>query len=218
LGTPVHIESYLGYNLSGEFGTAIKQDANHWVRRMPGKLFQNVLDHIVNKITPFLDDQSIIHASAWCGETAGAEPGPEELLDELRVLIRSANTSAYATFSAHARPVGHTLRVYGSLNTAHVDFNARTLVLERKQSFPSALGRLFPSFQVGRDYLRQGLRNMGQFSRARFHYFDGMRRLLTEFYLSIENDTSPPIPYGEILRVSAIIETILSQVYPEVPA
>lgn len=219
LGAPVHIESYLGYNLSGEFGTAIKQDSNHWVRRMPGKLFQNVLDHIVNKITPFLvDDQPYIHATAGCGEPGEVEPGPDQLLDELRVLIRGAKTSAYATFSAHARPVGHTLRVYGSLNTAHVDFNARTLVLERNQSFPSALGRLFPPFHVATDYLCQGMKNMGHFSHARFHFFDGMRRLLTEFYLSIENDSPPPIAYSEILRVSAFIETILNQVYPQVLA
>lgn len=72
LGALVHVESYLGYNLS-EFGLAIKQDSNHWVRRMPGKLFQNVLDHIVNKIMPFLeDDRPFIHAAAWCGEPAGA--------------------------------------------------------------------------------------------------------------------------------------------------
>ena len=219
LGDPIHIESYLGYNLSGEFGAALKQDSNHWVRRMPGKLFQNVLDHIVNKITPFLeDDQPFIHAAAWFGEPAEAEAVPNELLDELRILIRGANTSAYATFSAHARPVGHTLRVYGSLNTAHADFNARTLVLERKQAFPSALGRLLPPFQVSKDYLRQGLRNVGRFSNARFHFFDGMSRLLTEFYLSIENDSPPPIAYCEILRVTAMIETILSQVYPEVSA
>ena len=217
LGAPVHIESHLGYNLSGEFGTAIKHDPNHWVRRMPGRLFQNVLDHIVNKIVPFLgDDEPLIQANAYCGEAGAEELGPDALLDELRVLIRGANTSAYATFSAHARPVGHTLRVYGSLNTAHVDFNARTLVLERNQAFPSALGRLFPPFQVAKDYLRQGIKNVGRFSHSRFHFFDGMRCLLSEFYRSIENDSPPPIAYGEILRVSVIIDTILGQVYPEV--
>jgi hypothetical protein len=80
------------------------------------------------------------------------------------------------------------------------------------------LGRLFPAFQVARDHLRQGIKNVGRFSHARFHFFDGMRYLLSEFYRSIENDSPPPIAYGEILRVAAMIDTILGQVYPEVSA
>jgi hypothetical protein len=108
------------------------------------------------------------------------------------------------------------LRVYGTKNTAYADFAARTVVLGRKQGFPSALGRLFPPFLVAKDYLRQGLKNVNSFSHARFHFFDGMRRLLTEFYLSIEQDSAPPISYDEILRVSAIMERIFDQVYPEV--
>lgn len=215
LGSPVHVESHFGYDLAGEYGTALKRDPGHWVHRLPGKLFQNVLDHVLNKITPYLDDDwPFIQAIAYCGDAAGAGPG--QLLDELRVIVRGAQTSAYATFSAHARPVGHSLRVYGTKNTAHVDFMARTVVLERKQTFPSALGRLVPPFLVAKDYLRQGLRNVNSFSHARFHYFDGMHRLLTEFYLSIERDSPPPIAYGQILRVSAMMERIFEQVYPEV--
>jgi predicted dehydrogenase len=217
LGTPVHLESSIGYDLAGEFGTALRQDPQHWVHRLPGKLFQNVLDHVLNKITPYIeDDQPSIHAIAWCGEAGGT--GQSALLDELRVVIRGAQTSAYATFSAHARPVGQTLRFYGSNNTAHVDYAARTVVLERKQSFPSPLGRLFPPFLVAKDYLRQGLNNVGSFRHARSHFFEGMRRLLSEFYLSIEQDSPPPISYEEILRVSSMMERIFEQIYPEVHA
>jgi predicted dehydrogenase len=219
LGSPVHIESYIGYDLAGEFGMAIKRDPEHWVNRMPGKLFQNVLDHVLNKITPFLlDDQPVIQAFGYCYDAGGGQVSPGELLDELRVTIKGAQVSAYATFSAHARPLGQTLRVYGTRNTAHVNYLARTVVLERAQSFPSALGRLFPPFLTARDYLRQGLRNMNSFSHARFHFFDGLRRLLTEFYLCIANDSPPPIAYSEILRITSMMERIFAQVYPEVGA
>ena len=218
LGAPVHVESFYGYNLAGEYGTAIRHDPNHWVRKMPGMLFQNVLDHVLNKITPFLDDDDpMIQAHACLGGGLEAA-GPDELLDELRVLIQGRHVSAYATFSAHARPVGHTLRVYGTKNTAQLDFNARSIVLERKQTFPSALGRLVPPFRVASDYMRQGFKNVRRFSQSRFHFFDGMRRLLTEFYSCIENDSPPPITYDEILRVSSMIDSIIAQVYPGVPA
>ena len=218
LGSPVHIESLYGYNLAGEYGTAVKQDPNHWVRRMPGKLFQNVLDHVLNKVTPFLeDDQPSIQAFAFRGGTPEAEPGFEDLLDELRVTIRGVRTSAYEP-SPHMRVQSAILWHYGTKNTAYADFNARTLVFERRQPFPSSLGRLFPPFLVARDYLRQGMRNAGRFANARSHFFDGMRQLLSEFYRSIEADSPPPIPYRDILRVSAMMETIFRQIYPEVQA
>jgi predicted dehydrogenase len=214
LGDPVHVESYYGYNLAGEYGTAFRRDPEHWVHRLPGKLFQNVLDHALNKITPFLpDEQPQLEAIAYCGDH---EAEHSQLLDELRVMIRGARTSAYVTFSSHARPIEHSLRVYGTRNTARLDFMARTLVLDRQQTFPSALGRLFPPFLSAKDYLRQGLKNANRFRQARFHYFDGMHRLLGEFYRAIENDAAPPIDYGEILRVSALMERIFAQVYPEV--
>jgi hypothetical protein len=57
------------------------------------------------------------------------------------------------------------------------------------------------------------MKNVSSFRQARFHFFDGMRRLLTDFYLSIENGTRPPLNYGEILRVSSIRERIFQQVY-----
>jgi hypothetical protein len=133
-------------------------------------------------------------------------------------MIRGAHTSAYATFSSHARPIAHSLSVYGTKNTVHVDFMARTAALRRKQTFPSAAGRLIPPFLEARDFMRQGLKNLNSFRNARFHYFDGMRTLLSEFYLSIENDSAPPIPYSQILRVSAMMDEIFDQVYPRVSA
>ena len=217
LGSAVHVESFYGYDLAGEYGMVLRRDPEHWVHRLPGRLFQNVLDHVLNKIVPFLDDEEpLIQAIGYCGDSGGIEARPGQLLDELRVMLQGVHVTAYATFSAHARPVGHSLRVYGTRNSAYVDFVARTLVLEREQTFPSALGRLVPPFLVAKDYLRQGLKNVNSFSHARFHYFDGMRRLLSEFYLSIERDSPPPIAYSEILRVSSMMERIFEQVYPEV--
>ncbi|MFP5210236.1 MAG: Gfo/Idh/MocA family protein [Acidobacteriota bacterium] len=217
IGEVVHLESHYGYDLSGEYGMALRRDPQHWVNRLPGRLFQNILDHVLNKIVLYLPDgHPLIHAIAYHGISGQKGIEGDGLLDELRVIIQGEHTSAYATFSAHARPIGHSLRIYGTRNTASVDYMARTVTLERKQSFPSALGRLAPPFVIAKDYFQEGLSNVGRFLQARFHYFYGMRRLLTEFYRSIEDDSAPPITFDEILRVSAMMEAIFQQVYPEV--
>ena len=57
LGEIVHLDTSYGYNLAGDYGLAVMTDPNHWVHRLPGKLFHNVLDHVLAKVVPFLGDE-----------------------------------------------------------------------------------------------------------------------------------------------------------------
>jgi predicted dehydrogenase len=211
LGEVVHIDSYYGYNLAGDYGRALLGDPDHWVHRLPGKLFHNVLDHLLNKIAPFLtDDAPSIASTAWRRRPAigNASDGID---DELRVVLRGERVSAHATFSAHAKPVGHWMRVYGTKKTAFADYNLRTVVIDGEQLYPSAIGRLLPPFQQSWRYFRQGTANLRAFANSRFGFFAGMQELIGQFYASIRKDGPPPIPYSEILRVAEWMDSIFSQ-------
>jgi predicted dehydrogenase len=215
LGEPVHIESYYGYDLAGGFGHALLCDDRHWVHQLPGKLFQNIIDHAINKITPFLPDGPLEIIARAYRRRPPKDDRTDGVLDELRVMIFAGGISAYITFSSHARPVGHFMRVYGTKNTAHIDFALRTMSVEEKQNVPSALGRLLPPFRSTWQSLRQATHNARDFAGSRFQFFAGMSQLLSHFYESILHDTPVPIPYPEILRVSHIMDEISAQVYPE---
>jgi predicted dehydrogenase len=216
LGDPVHIESYYGYDLAGGFGEAFLSDERHWVHQLPGKLFQNIVDHAINKITPFLPDQNLeIIARAYRRRDLN-DDATNGVLDELRVIILGSHTSAYVTFCSHARPVGHFMRVYGTKNTAHIDYVFRTMSVEGKQTIPGAIGRLLPPFKSSLQSLRQATHNAREFAGSRFQFFAGLNRLLSLFYESILHDTAVPISYAEILRVSQIMDEISAQVYPAV--
>jgi predicted dehydrogenase len=218
IGEPVHIESYLGYNLAGGFGQALLKDSNHWVHRLPGKLFQNTLDHILNKISPFLkDEQPRLHAFGY-RRRAAAGTGADAVADELRVVLQGEKVSAYATLCSHAKPAGHFLRLYGERNTVHVDYNLRTVILDGDQTLPSAVGRLVPPFAQSWRHMRAGMANASLFARSRFHYFAGMRELLLRFYSSIQHGTPLPISYVEMLRVAEWMDRIFAQVAQETAA
>jgi predicted dehydrogenase len=214
LGDPIHIESYYGYDLAGGFGQALLSDDRHWVHQLPGKLFQNIIDHAINKITPFLPDEPLEIVARAYRRRHSKDDRTDSVLDELRVMILAGGMSAYITFSSHARPVGHFMRVYGTKNTAHIDFALRTMSVEEKQSVPSALGRLLPPFKSGWQSLRQATKNVREFTGSRFQFFAGMSRLLSQFYESVLHDTPVPISYAEILRVSQIMDEISAQVSP----
>jgi predicted dehydrogenase len=214
LGDPVHIESYYGYDWAGGFGQAILSDDRHWVHQLPGKLFQNIIDHAINKVTPFFPDETLeIIARAYRRRQLN-DDRTDAVLDELRVIILGRSMSAYVTFCSHARPVGHFMRVYGTKNTAHIDYTFRSMLVEGNQTVPSAFGRLLPPFKSSWELLRQATHNAREFAGSRFHFFAGLNRLLSLFYESILHGTPVPIPYAEILRVSQIVDEISAQVYP----
>lgn len=213
IGDPVHVESTLGYNLGGDFGQALLNDPNHWVNRLPGKLFHNILDHILNKVSLFIPETvPEINAFGYRRRPAIGSVS-DAVFDELRVVLRSSTgVSAFATFSAHAMPTAHMLRVYGTKDTVEVDYNLRTMMLAGQQQFPSALGRLFPPFVQSGRWFRAGVRNIGAFRRSEFGYFAGMRELISRFYRSILENGPLPIDYDEILRVSLWMDRVFAQV------
>ena len=214
IGSTVHIESYLGYNLDGPFGQAILSDPKNWVHSLPGKLFQNNLDHVLNKIVPLLPPEAVtVHAMAFRRRPEVGD-STDNMLDELRVMLRAGHVSAYATLCSHASPVGHFVRIYGTKNTVQVDFNLRTVIFDGEQKVPTALGRLIPPATQSYAYFRQTVHNVREFAAARFHFFEGMRELISRFYTAIAEDTPPPIPYSEILRTAVLMDEIIGQVYP----
>jgi predicted dehydrogenase len=209
LGEIVHLDTTYGYNLAGEYGLAVMADPGHWVHRLPGKLFHNVLDHVLAKLVPHLGDDIDVSAVAYRRRAATGDDIVDAMPDELRFLLRSGSTTATGLVSAHARPVSHTLKVVGSVDTVELDYAARTLVRSARQTQPSAIGRLFPPWVQARAFAANGWRNLGQFRRYEFHYFQCMRVLLARYYDAVEGKAEDPIPHAEILRVCRIIDQIV---------
>jgi predicted dehydrogenase len=213
LGEVVHVESFFGYSLGGQFGAAIRGDPGHWVHALPGKLFQNNIDHLLNKLTEFVDDdEPSLVARAWRRDREVYGDVRDDLQDELRVTLIGKRVSAYATFSAHVKPAAHFVRVYGEKNIVHVDYIARTLTLEPGPTLPSVIGRVIPPFGQAVQLLRAGGRNACALARGSFQFFSGMNRLMASFYDAIANGGPPPIPTRDILRVALWLDRIWSQI------
>ena len=213
LGDVVHVESHLGYNLSGAFGAALMGDRSHWVHGLPGKLFHNNIDHVLHKIEDFIpEDAPRMVARATRRLPAGFGDERDDLMDELRVMLEGSTATAFATFSSHAVPVRHFARVWGTRNSVTADYVSRVLVVEQGEKYPSAIGRLLPAFAQAREYRRGGMKNVRRFLRSDFQFFTGMNELFRRFYRSIADNGPPPIAYERILRVSGWMDEIFAQV------
>jgi predicted dehydrogenase len=207
LGDPVHVESAYGYNLSGAFGSALLADENHWVHRLPGKLFHNNIDHMISKVVEFLPDQEPeVVARALVRRDARFGDSRDEMEDELRLMLLGERVTSTCLFSSHARPVAHYCRVFGTKNTMTVDYVARTVTLDGSQHLPSAIGRILPAFGSALQFSKAGFQNVVRFARSDFHFFAGLSELIRRFYGSVLDNGPPPIPYRDLLRISWLLE------------
>jgi predicted dehydrogenase len=212
-GNVVHIESHFGYNLADpSYARALLGDKQHWVRRLPGKLLQNIISHGIAGIAEFLTtDNPQVIAHGFVSPVLKSI-GETEIVDELRVIIsEEERTTAYFTFSSQMKPSIHELRVYGSKNGLVVDQDHDILLKLRGDKYKSYADKFIPPAQFAKQYLGNLLSNTKLFLNNDFHMDAGMKHLMEAFYNSIREDTPVPIPYREILLTTRIMDDIFNQ-------
>jgi predicted dehydrogenase len=208
LGEPVHIEAIMGYGLEGSFSKAFINNRNHWIYGLPGKLFQNVISHLVYKVLEFLPDETPSVQVYGTLRNKLLREKQVDILDELRVILACKGVTAYLSFSVNMRPSYPCLRVYGTKNMIEVDFNSRHVIVRRGKHLPTVVGRLLTGCDLARQYQRCAWHNLMSFLKSDYHYMAGMSHLIDSFYTSIRQDLAPPIPYSNILRTTKVMDLI----------
>lgn len=203
IGEVVHVDSVMGYNLSGPFGRVMLNDPGHWLHKLPGGLFQNNISHALYKVTEFLPDERPQVSATWFG-TGGGPP------TELRVFLRGANVTANVLFSSRARPVQRLARVYGTRACVEVDLEARLLRWHRPVTAPGPFAKIAAPLADLTQAVRSLGRGLWRFARSDLQYFAGMNRLFQLFYQAIREGGPSPIPPQEIRRVTAIMDDIFA--------
>lgn len=209
LGEVVHVESVFGYELSGPYGTAILGDPDHWVRKLPGQLFHNNIDHMLNKLPVFFgDEMPHVDAKALCFRGTGS---PNDLPDELRIMLTGRRVTAFANFSANAKPTAHSLAVWGTKSTVSLDYVSRSVTFAASPKLPSAIGRLLMPFGQGYQFARAGAGNVVRFLKSEYQFNSGLGLLFERFYDSILASAAPPISDSEMIWVSTVMERTFEQ-------
>ena len=213
-GAVVHMESYYGYDLGdGAYAGAFLSDPDHWVRRLPGGLLQNVISHGIARIAEFVtgDDPQVI-------ATGFASPllrslGCGDVLDELRVIVVDGEQrTAFFTFSSQMRPLLQQFRIFGSRNALLLDELQQTVVKLRGAPFKSYAERFLPPVIFAKEYLGNVRRNARLFAANEFHMESGKKELMAAFYRSIAEGGPVPIPYKEILMTARLMDAIFEHV------
>jgi predicted dehydrogenase len=212
-GTPVHMESYYCYELGNSpYTSALLGDKSHWVRRLPGKLLQNIISHGVARIAEYLSTDSPQVVAHGFTSPLLRELGETEIVDELRAMISELDgTTAYFTFSSQMRPALHQFRIYGLKNGLILDQDQETLIHLRGAKFKSYLEKFGAPLALAKQYGANVTTNLRTFARKDFHMKAGMKHLIESFYGSIRGDGPEPISHREILLTARIMDQIFAQ-------
>jgi predicted dehydrogenase len=215
-GPPVHMESIYGYSFGdASYARALLGNADHWVRKLPGSLLQNIISHGVSKIAEFLHGdhpEVIAHGST---SPFLKSIGEHDITDEVRVMIRDeTSTTAYFTFSSQIKPTLHQFRLYGVKNSLIVDDDSQLLIKLENKEYKSYLRYFLPPLEFTGQYVDNLGRNLKKFLFKDFHMANdaGLKTLIEKFYLSVEKDAPLPLSYREILLASKIMDSIFLQV------
>jgi predicted dehydrogenase len=212
-GGPLHMESYYCYEIGRTgYAGALFGDKKHWVRRLPGKLLQNIISHGVARIAEFMTSESPEVIARGFVSPPLKRLGETEIIDELRVIICEAeSTTAYFTVSSQMRPSLHQFRMYGSENGLILDHDDETLIKLRGARFKSYAEKFVPPAMFAAQYLGNLRGNVAKFLARDFHMKSGMKFLIESFYQSIVEGTPLPISYREILLTARIMDEIFAQ-------
>jgi predicted dehydrogenase len=210
---PVHMESHHCYSLADPgYARALLGDKQHWVRRLPGQLLQNIISHGIARIAEFMTSDSP-HVIAY-GFVSPLLRGinETEIIDELRVILsEDERTTAYFTFSTQMRPSIHEFRIFGSKNGLMLDQDHDIVLKLRGDKFKSYADKFVPSVDFARQHLGNLFTNAKLFLNNEFHMDSGMGHLIESFYCSVREGTAVPIPYREILLTARIMDDIFDQ-------
>jgi predicted dehydrogenase len=214
-GKPVHLESYWSYDLGDlSYVGPLLGNRNHWVRQLPGQLFHNIISHGIARIAEFIDEEidelrASAHQSAQMRSLGG-----QEVMDELRVLIRDkAGSTAFFCFSTQIKGL-NSFRIFGPKNSMTVDLASGSLVRGPGRAYKSYLTFLIPPFLSAREHFRNASGNARAILRRHLYQDAGIKELVDRFYRSVAGAGPLPIPYRDILLTAKILDDVFSQIKP----
>jgi predicted dehydrogenase len=213
VGEVVHVEAVQGYDLDGPFGRLLSHEPAHWVHRLPGGLFQNVMSHALARILDFMPGKGpAVFARRFTRRVDDSFPG------ELRVLLLGDTCSGVLTFSSTIRPIRRVTRVLGTRCALEVDLDARTITIDRTASLPGALSKAELTWQRFTQARRNFSTTIARLGRSDLHYFQGMHTLFERFYEAIATRGQTPVSHSDAIRATQVMDAIFESFHHDATA
>ncbi len=208
LGRIINVESYYGLNTRIDaFRRYPAPNILPWLYSLPGGVFHDFMPHPLYVMLPYTGQPREIKVM----ERSHGEL-PQDISDELRILIDGENCAGTLVFSFAAKPHLHYVRYYGTSGMIHVDFNTMTTVFHPMSSLPKAAQKVIYNIGESKQLFSSTVANVWNFLRGKLKSYHGMQNLIHRFYDSIGGQGDVPVSKEDALMVLDAMEEIFRQI------
>lgn len=208
VGEIINIESYYGLNTNIDaFHKYPAPNVLPWIYSLPGGVFHDFMPHPLYVMLPYIGKpQEVKVMEKSFGEF------PQNISDELRILLKGEQSFGVLTFSFAAKPHHHFLRIYGTKMMIHVNFDTMTTTCHPVSHLPKAAQKATYNLTESWQLFLNTISNFWNFGRGNLRPYQGMRVLIHKFYDAINGKGEVPVSKDDALVVIKTMDEIWHQV------
>lgn len=179
----------------------------HWSYYLPGGVHQNYISHPLYFLSKLMGAPR--NLSVVCKSTGAL---PQQLTDEIRVLLEWEKTIGLLALSYACKPYQHYIKIFGEKQTVCVDIRCFTTTVISSTRIPKAISRvLYNNLNQAAQLSLETMNNVVSFGIKRLYPYKGMDRLINVFYKSIIENTESPVSKELVLTAEETADKIFSQ-------
>ena len=209
-GKIVYVESFYGMNMRRyDRLKTNRENEIHWSYDLPGGFHQNYITHPLYMCLRFTGKVKEMHVVT---DVTGAIP--QNLTDEIRVLIKGESALGLLVQSYSCEPYQHFLNIYGEKKAIKIDWRNISVINYRKHRLPDAINRvLLNNLDLCWQHGKSSVSNVFGFATKKAIPYHGMKLLIERFYDSIESGTDSPVS-DDLVHAT---ESTSDSIYKEIP-
>jgi len=210
-GKIMNIESYYGINtFIPAFRDYPAPNVIPWLYTLPGGVYHDFMAHPLYVMLDYTGRPKEIKVMK---KSHGILP--QNMPDELKIVVDGERAFGTLTFSFAARPYLHFIRIYGSSMMAEVDINTMTFVTHPVSSLPKAAQKATYNLSESWQLFKSTTVNVINFVRGKLKPYQGMKVLIHRYYDSIQGKGDIPVTRQQALLVIEVMDEIWRQLRPE---
>jgi nucleoside-diphosphate-sugar epimerase/predicted dehydrogenase len=207
LGDVINVESYYGLNTNiPAFRDYPRPNVLPWLYNLPGGVYQDFLPHPLYVLLEYTGEPRRLTVMQ---RSTGVLP--QNLPDEIRILVDGERAFGTVTVSFAAKPHLHFIRVYGTKMMVEIDINTMTTVVHPVSSLPKAAQKATYNLDEAAQLTRNTISNMYRFVTGKLKPYHGMMNLIHAYYDAIRTGGQPPVSKQAGLAVVNTMDAVLGQ-------
>ena len=201
IGEVVNVEVSFGGVMQDPSDPLGDRDVAHFAHALPGGGLQNFATHPISLALAFMD--GFTGVAAWQRKLDPAWLST----DELKALLAGERSCGVIAVTKHAQPAHFTLTVQGTQGTIEVDlYNARLHV----DAAGSGTVKVTNGIRHGVNYLAATAALVAKTATSRHDHFEGLGKLLGDFYDAVATSGPSPIAISEMDSVNQVVRELFA--------